>query len=35
MLIGQARPSFEAIFELEPPPIDVRMAALKALGETS
>jgi shikimate dehydrogenase len=35
MLIGQARPSFEAIFGIEPPPIDVRTAALKALGETS
>lgn len=34
MLIGQARPSFRAIFGIEPPTIDVRAAALKALGET-
>ncbi|WP_439476416.1 shikimate dehydrogenase family protein [Brevundimonas sp.] len=34
MLIGQARPSFRAIFGVEPPPVDVRAAALKALGET-
>lgn len=34
MLIGQARPSFSAIFGIEPPAIDVRMAALRALGET-
>ena len=34
MLIGQARPSFSAIFGIEPPPIDVRTAALTALGET-
>ena len=35
MLIGQARPSFREIFGIEPPPIDVRAAALTALGETS
>ncbi len=34
MLIGQAKPSFSAIFGIEPPPIDVRAAALSALGET-
>ncbi|TPW05098.1 MAG: shikimate dehydrogenase [bacterium] len=34
MLIGQARPSFRAIFGIEPPPIDVRAPALAALGET-
>lgn len=34
MLIGQARPSFRAIFGVEPPPIDVRSPALAALGET-
>ncbi|MDP3080144.1 MAG: shikimate dehydrogenase, partial [Brevundimonas sp.] len=34
MLIGQARPSFHAIFGIEPPPIDVRTPALAALGET-
>ncbi|WP_292030996.1 shikimate dehydrogenase family protein [Brevundimonas sp. UBA2416] len=34
MLIGQARPSFQAIFGIEPPAIDVRAAALTALGET-
>ena len=33
MLIGQARPSFRAIFGIEPPPIDVRAPALAALGE--
>jgi shikimate dehydrogenase len=33
MLIGQARPSFRAIFGIEPPPIDVRTPALAALGE--
>lgn len=33
MLIGQARPSFRAIFGVEPPPIDVRTLALQALGE--
>lgn len=34
MLIGQARPSFRAIFQLEPPVVDVRGLALAALGET-
>ena len=34
MLIGQARPSFRAIFGIEPPAIDVRTVALQALGET-
>lgn len=35
MLIGQARPSFRALFGIEPPPIDVRTPALTALGEAS
>jgi len=35
MLIGQARPSFRALFGLEPPPVDVRRLALEALGETA
>ncbi len=35
MLIGQARPSFRAIFGTEPPDIDVRTPALSVLGETS
>jgi shikimate dehydrogenase len=34
MLIGQARPSFRALFGIEPPPVDVRSLALAALGET-
>ena len=34
MLIGQARPSFRALFGVEPPPVDVRRLALEALGET-
>ena len=33
MLIGQARPSFRALFGLEPPPVDIRSLALTALGE--
>jgi len=33
MLIGQARPSFRALFGLEAPDIDVRGLALTALGE--
>ena len=33
MLIGQARPSFRAIFGVEAPDIDVRSLALSALGE--
>lgn len=35
MLIGQARPSFRAIFGHEPPPVDVRRLCLKALGEAA
>ena len=35
MLIGQARPSFEALFGVAPPPVDVRALALAALGEAS
>jgi shikimate dehydrogenase len=34
MLIGQARPSFHALFGQGPPEIDVRTLALAALGET-
>lgn len=34
MLIGQARPSFRALFGMEPPAIDVRALALADLGET-
>lgn len=34
MLIGQARPSFHALFGQAPPDIDVRSLALKTLGET-
>jgi shikimate dehydrogenase len=34
MLIGQARPSFRALFGLQPPAADVRRLALEALGET-
>lgn len=33
MLIGQARPSFEALFGIAPPAIDVRALALAHLGE--
>jgi shikimate dehydrogenase len=33
MLIGQARPSFEALFRAPPPDIDVRGLCLAALGE--
>lgn len=33
MLIGQARPSFEALFGMAPPAIDVRSLALAHLGE--
>jgi shikimate dehydrogenase len=33
MLIGQARPSFEALFGAAPPDIDVRALCLAALGE--
>lgn len=35
MLIGQARPSFRALFGQEPPDIDARTLALAALGERS
>ena len=35
MLIGQARPSFAAMFGMEPPAIDVRRLALGSLGEAS
>jgi len=35
MLIGQARPSFRALFGVEVPPVDVRRLALEALGEAS
>jgi shikimate dehydrogenase len=31
MLIGQARPSFRALFGLEPPDVDVRRIGLHAL----
>lgn len=34
MLIGQARPSFEAFYGAPPPDIDVRTLVLKSLGET-
>jgi shikimate dehydrogenase len=33
MLIGQARPSFEAIFGVSPPDIDLRSLLLAAIGE--
>lgn len=35
MLIGQARPSFRTFFGVEPPAVDVRALALRALGETA
>ncbi|KQY89717.1 shikimate dehydrogenase [Brevundimonas sp. Root1423] len=35
MLIGQAGPSFRALFGIAPPALDVRAAALAALGETA
>lgn len=35
MLIGQARPSFRALFGMEPPGLDIRAMALAALGETA
>ena len=35
MLIGQARPSFTALFGIAPPPVDVRAQALAALGEVA
>jgi shikimate dehydrogenase len=34
MLIGQAGPSFRALFGVEPPDVDVRARALAAMGET-
>lgn len=33
MLIGQARPSFETLFRVAPPDVDVRAEALRGLGE--
>ena len=33
MLIGQARPSFQAMFGVPVPPVDVRAAVLRRLGE--
>lgn len=35
MLIGQAAPSFEAIFRRPPPPLDLRAVLLAHLGETA
>ena len=35
MLIGQAQPSFEAIFGVPVPPVDIRRVVLDALGETA
>ena len=35
MLIGQARPSFQVLFGVEPPEMDVRAVALAALGEAA
>ena len=35
MLIGQARPSFEALFGVALPDVDVRAAALAAIGDTA
>lgn len=35
MLIGQARPSFEAIFGVPVPPEDIRRVVLDAVGETA
>jgi len=35
MLIGQARPSFRAFFGIEPPAMDVRALALRALEEAA
>lgn len=35
MLIGQARPSFEALFGVPVPAIDIRTVVLKVLGETA
>lgn len=35
MLIGQARPSFEALFGVPVPPVDIRRVVLDALGEAA
>ncbi|HEV2082327.1 MAG TPA: NAD(P)-binding domain-containing protein [Brevundimonas sp.] len=35
MLIGQARPSFQAIYGVAPPPTDVRTLCLRAMGGVS
>jgi shikimate dehydrogenase len=35
MLIGQAGPSFRALFGIEPPDVNVRAVTLAALGETA
>lgn len=35
MLIGQARPSFEALFGVPVPPVDIRSVVLTALGEAA
>lgn len=35
MLIGQARPSFEALFGVPVPPVEVRTAVLRRLGEVA
>jgi shikimate dehydrogenase len=35
MLIGQAAPSFEAIFRRPPPTLDLRAILLNHLGETA
>lgn len=35
MLIGQAKPSFEALFGIPVPPVDVRAAVLRRLGEAA
>lgn len=35
MLIGQAKPSFEALFGVPVPPVEVRAAVLSRLGETA
>jgi shikimate dehydrogenase len=35
MLIGQARPSFEALFGMPVPPVEVRAAVLRRLGEAA
>lgn len=35
MLIGQAAPSFEALFRRAPPPLDLRALLMTHLGETA